>query len=168
MCIICVERIYCSKRLIYICLRAQLSYCIHLCFHLVHSDWKLEEDSADRVSMSNRPFYLKCPLWCWQNFESLLLSPFPMTSVRLTDIWAFISVISSMTAPAEIIWCLNYLGFAFCTDLLLLISSCQTSVNFCIQSCPAVLICLRNSQNTAENQNIASMNRENKLCLKFT
>lgn len=38
LCIICIERIYCSKKLIYICLVAQLGYCIHLCFHLVHSD----------------------------------------------------------------------------------------------------------------------------------
>lgn len=92
---------------------------------------------------------------------------FKMPSFMLTEIWAFISVISSMTTLAEIIWCLNYLGFALCTDLLLLISSCQTSVNFCIESCPAVLICLRNPQNMTENQSTASMNRENKLCRKF-
>lgn len=165
MCIICVERIYCSKRLIYICLMAQLSYCINLCFHLVHSDWKLE-DSTGRVSEPNKPFYLKFPLWCWQKLEPLFLSPFPMTSVRLTDIWAFISVISSILL-AEIIWCLNYLGFALCTDFLLLVSSCQTSVDFCIESCPAAMICLRNPQNMTENQSTASMSRENKLCRKF-
>lgn len=42
LCIICIERIYCSIKLIYICLVAQLGHRIHLCFHLVHSDekWK--------------------------------------------------------------------------------------------------------------------------------
>lgn len=103
----------------------------------------------------------------------------------LTETWAFISVTFSYdlceadrhlslyfchlfhTALAEIIWCLNYLGFALCTDFLLLVSSCQTSVDFCIESCPAVMICLRNPQNMTENQSTASMSRENKLCRKF-
>lgn len=167
LCVICIERIYCSKRLIYICFVAPLCYCVHLCFHLVSSDWKLEEGSMDRVSMSNKPFYLKCLLWHWQKFELVFLSCIPMTSVKLTNIWAFISVInffcdiSSWNHQMSVLF-----GIVLRPDLLLLISSCQTSVNFCIGSRPPALFCLRNPLKISENHDTASVNREQRLCRK--
>lgn len=95
--------------------------------------WKVKGSSTDRVSMPNKPFYLKCPLWGWQIFEPVFLSSVPMTSVRLRNIWACTSVISSLSDFSS--WNhLNYLGFVLCTGISLLLSSCQTLVNFCIRS----------------------------------
>lgn len=95
--------------------------------------WKVKESFTDRVSMPNKPL-------------------FKMPSVRLTDIWTCISVICShdlceaekhLSLHFYHLFCdfsscdhlmSNYLGFVLCTDLSLLISSCQTLVNFCIRS----------------------------------